>query len=140
MSEPLLIALIATAGAVIGSVITAAFNAAVNRKNTFFVSLNNAASALNITTEELVETLIMAKQLRGELAKKEAEVEELKNGYKTLKGITRKLYKLMQDRNIDPELTEDELKVLFDTQPLMLFREQERTRRKSEQWNSSPPE
>jgi hypothetical protein len=140
MSEPLLIALIATAGAVIGSVITAAFNAAVNRKNTFFVSLNNAASALNITTEELVETLIMAKQLRGELAKKEAEVEELKNGYKILKGITRKLYRLMQDRNIDPELTEDELKVLFDTQPLMLFREQERTRRKSEQWNSSPPE
>jgi hypothetical protein len=140
MSEPLLIALMTIAGGVIGSVITAAFNAAVNRKNTFFVSLNNAASALNITTEELVETLIMAKQLRGELAKKEAEVEELKNGYKTLKGITRKLYKLMQDRNIDPELTEDELKVLFDTQPLMLFREQERTRRKSEQWNSSPPE
>jgi len=130
MTEATEIALISTIGVIGGSLITALIYAYSSRKNNFFQSLKHATEALNITTDELVEAILEAKQLRAENKEKEKQFIELQRNYRTLKSITRKLYKLMQDSKIDAELSEEELELLFDTQPLLLFKEQEQRRQR----------
>jgi long-subunit acyl-CoA synthetase (AMP-forming) len=128
MSETVLAAIFGSLGVILGGVLSSIVSAYVNRKNNFFQSLKHAAEALNITSEELVENLVAIKKLRQEIEEKDKAILKLEKDYKTLKEITRKLYKYMLDRGIDPELSDDELRMLYDTQPLMLFREQERKR------------
>ena len=71
-----------------------------------------------------------SKTLRKEAEEKDRLIRKLEENYKTLKDITRKLYKRMQNSRIDPDPSDKELEMLYDTQPLMLFREQENRRLK----------
>jgi len=132
MTEAERIAIFTTLGMIFGGVLSTLLQSYFNRKNSFFQSLKNATEALNITTDELVENLVALKTLRKEVEEKDKIIKKLEANYKTLKDITRKLYKNMQDAKIDPELSDAELEMLYDTQPLMLFREQEKRRRKLE--------
>jgi hypothetical protein len=123
MSEILEVTLLASGGAVVGSVVTALIYTYANRKNSLASALNNAANALNIANDELVESMLGAKKLRDENKKKDEVLEKLRVDYKQLKGITRKMYIVMEKSYIDAHLSEDELSMLFDTQDLISYRE-----------------
>lgn len=132
MTEAERIAIYTALGMITGGVFTTLLNAWINRKNSFFQSLSHAANALNITSDELAEALVAAKGLRQEIHDKDRKIEELEKNYKTLKTITRKLYQIMQDRRIDTDLSDEELDMLFDTQPIILLREKSKRKRESE--------
>lgn len=132
MTEAERIAIYTALGMITGGVFTTLLNAWINRKNSFFQSLSHAANALNITSDELAEALVAAKGLRQEIHDKDRKIEELEKNYKTLKTITRKLYQIMQDRRIDTDLSDEELDMLFDTQPIILLGEKSKRKRESE--------
>ena len=128
MTEAERIAVFTALGMILGGVITALVTSFLNRKNSFFQSLNNAANALNITTDELVESMLESKKLRQEIKERDRNIAKIETQYRTLKDITRKLYTVVKQNNIQPELTDDELDVLFDTQPLKAFEEKQNNR------------
>ena len=117
-------ALWGAAGAFFGSILTAIIYALANRKNTLSSALHNAAQSLDITTRELVESMLAAKQCLD-------EKENLRKDYYLLKGITRKLYDQLVERKIKVGLNDEELEVLYDTQPLRLLAEKQRRDRES---------
>jgi hypothetical protein len=114
-----LIAYIGAVGAVVGSVVTALVYVLANRKNTLTSALHNAAQSLDITTKELVESMLAAKQCRD-------EKDTLKRDYNTLKIITGKLYDKLVEMGNHVGLSDYELEMLYDTQPLKLLAEKSR--------------
>jgi hypothetical protein len=122
MSPDLLLAITAALGTIAGGAIVAMINAVANRKNTLTSALHNAAQTLDITTAELVESMIVSKQLRD-------EKNILEREYVLLKNITRKIYQRVKEFDVAVGLTDEELKQLFDTQPLALLAEQQRRER-----------
>ncbi len=131
MTEAERVTLFTALGMIFGGIITTLLNSYLNKKNNFFSSLKNAAEALNITSEELVESLVTVKNLRLEIQEKDQKIKKLEEDYRIIKEITRKLYNHMQEKNIDADLSDKELELLFDTQPLMLFQEKERRKKRN---------
>jgi hypothetical protein len=83
------------------------------------MSLQNAAEALHMTSDELVEALVEVKGLKSEVRSRDRRIE-------TLKNITRKMYAQMKVLKIKIDLTDEELESLFETQPLALLAEKQR--------------
>jgi hypothetical protein len=119
MSEQIQIAVISVLGIIVGSIITQTLNWITNRKNNLVMSLQNAAEALHMTSDELVEALVEVKGLKSEVRSRDRRIE-------TLKNITRKMYAQMKVLKIKIDLTDEELESLFETQPLALLAEKQR--------------
>jgi hypothetical protein len=119
MSEQIQIAVISVLGIIVGSIITQTLNWIANRKNNLVMSLQNAAEALHMTSDELVEALVEVKGLKSEVRSRDRRIE-------TLKNITRKMYAQMKVLKIKIDLTDEELESLFETQPLALLAEKQR--------------
>ena len=112
MSELVLGALIGGGGTLLSVIISLFFT----HKNTLADALDKAARALNITSDELVQSLVEVQNLKHEVRDKDATIILLTGKYMSLKTITRKLYERMEKANIDPGLTQDEKALLLDTQ------------------------